>query len=303
MDVEKEIINLIRQKGPLTGAEIKASIDGDGLALWRACNLSPQLLVRRVGTRYLRLDRRLQHFARLSPSIFREFLTYTVVGLNADAGAVGRRVREVTTRIEDISRGKLDLLYRLVCGLVSRIESEWRPEHRVCFIIAGDIVHIMAHDVPRPERSTGKLVMGSDMDLVVVTDNETPESSLKRLDDAIYREKYRILMTPSLREEIDYVVKRLERVREQMHCDDFKHLVACKILQEGTFLYGSETLFTTIKGMLREHGVNAKLERLERRARQFREEAEEALLREKPDRITDESGYLFYPSEESEEFE
>ena len=301
--MEKEIIKLIKQKGPLTGAEIRASIDGDGLALWRACNLSPELLVRRVGTRYLRLDRRLQHFARLSPSIFREFLTYTVVGLNADAGAVGRRAREVTSHIEDISRGKLDLLYRLVCGLVSRIESEWRPEHRICFIIAGDIVHNMAHDVPRPERSTGKLVVGSDMDLVVVTDNETPESSLKRLDDAIYREKYRILMTPSLREEIDYIVKQLERVREQMRCDDFKHMVACKILQEGTFLYGSETLFTTIKGMLREHGVNAKLERLERRARQFRREAEEALLREKPDRITDESGYLFYPSEESEEFE
>ncbi len=303
MDVEEEIIRLIKQKGPLTGAEIKDALDGEGLALWRACHLSPQLLTRRIGTRYLRLDRRLQHFARLSPSILREFLTYTVVGVKADAGAVEQKARDVMTHIEEVSRGKLDLLYRLVCGLVSRIESEWRPEDRICFIIAGDIVYLMAHDVPRPERSTGKLVMGSDMDLVVVTDDQTPDTSLKRLDDAIYREKYRILMTPGLREEIDYVVKKLERVREQLRFDDFKHMVACKILYEGTFLYGSETLFTTIKAMLRAHGVDEKLERLERRARQFRREAEENLLRAKAGRITDESGSLFYPSEESEEFE
>lgn len=303
MRMENEIVGLIKQKGPLTGLEIEDALDDDGLALWRACNLSPELLIRRVGTRYLRLDRRLQDFARLSPSILREFLTYTVVGIKADVDAVEQRAREVMTHIEEVSRGKLDLLYRLVCGIVSRIESEWHPEHRLCFIIAGDIVHLMAHDVPRPERSTGKLVMGSDMDLVVVTDDETPDSSLRRLDDAIYREKYRILMTPSLREEIDYVVKRLERVREQMRFDDFKRMVACKILHEGTFLYGSETLFTRIKGMLREQGVHAKLEHLEKRAREFRREAEETLLREKPARITDESGCLFYPSEESEEFE
>ena len=141
------------------------------------------------------------------------------------------------------------------------------------------------------------------MDLVVVADDETPESSLKRLDDAIYREKYRILMTPSLREEIDYVVKKLARVREQMRFDDFKRMVACKILQEGAFLCGSETLFTRIKCMLGEHGVRAKLASLEKHARRFRKEAEEALLRDRPDRITDESGCLFYPSEESEEFE
>jgi len=33
----------------------------------------------------------------------------------------------------------------------------------------------MAHDAPRPERSTGKLVKGSDMDLVVVVDDLFPK--------------------------------------------------------------------------------------------------------------------------------
>jgi hypothetical protein len=48
-------------------------------------------------------------------------------------------------------------------------------------------------------------------------------------------------MAPHVREEIDYVVKDLDRVREQMRFDTFKRMVACKILQEGIFLYGGKT--------------------------------------------------------------
>ena len=301
--MEKNIIRLIQKKGPLTGAETMEMLDCDGLALWRTCHLSEKLITRRIGTRYLRLDRRIRGFARLSPSILREFLTFTVVGFPGEPDALARKINELSSHIHDVNKSKLDLAFYLVSGIARGVESELGDNHQICFIIAGDIVYDMAHDVPRPERSTGKLVNGSDMDLVIVVDDRFPDYLIKRLDDAIYKEKYRLLITPHLKEEIDYIVKRFGRVREQVRFDTFKHMVACKILQEGTLLYGNEDLFGTIKALLREHGVSQRLAELERKARDFRRNAESQLLRGDIDEIKEENLYLFYPAEESEEFE
>jgi hypothetical protein len=301
--MEKEIVNVIEEKGPLTGKEILDEVGGDELILWRTCRLSRNLASLSAGTSYLRLDRAVDGFARLSPSILRQFFTYSVTGLAADIISLRRRVRDVTSHIEAISRAKLDLAYRIASGQGSRIESDWAPEHGFCFIIAGDIVYNMAHDVPRTERSTGKLVRGSDMDMVIVVDDSFPEDIMQRLDDGIYREKHRLLMTPHLKEEIDYVVKRLDRVREQVRFDTFRRMLACKILHEGTLLYGSEVLFNRVKGMLREHGVVERLRDLEESAREFRRKAEATLLREDPEKIRKDHLHLFYPTAESEEFE
>lgn len=301
--MEKEILSLIEENGPRTGSEIWAAVGGDGLNLWRACKLSKDLIVRTTGVRYLRLDRRVNDFARLSPSIWREFLTYSVVGLSGDPNSLKQRAQTVISNIEEVSKAKLELAYRIASGLVSQFECEWTMDHQVCFVIAGDIVHNMAHDVPRPERSTGKMVKGSDMDLVVIADDQVPDALIKRLDDAIYKEKYRLLITPHVKEEIDYVVKKLERVREQVGFNTFRHMVACKILNEGTLLFGSEGLFHEVKAMLREKGVTEKLEGMESRARVFRKNAEEFLLHAERDKIKEEHSYLFYPTEESEEFE
>ena len=80
-------------------------------------------------------------------------------------------------------------------------------------------------------------------------------------------------------------------------------MVACKILYEGTLLYGSDSLFHTIKTMLRESGVTQKIDAMERLAKAFRDKAEDYLIRENPEKIREESLNLFYPVEESEEFE
>ena len=301
--MEEKIIQLIRDRGPLPGSAIWDAFGGDALSLWRTCKLSKALAIRTAGVHYLRLDREIKGFARLSPSIWREFLTYSVIGLSGNTPPIEKEKDVLTRRIEEISSAKLDLAYRLVSSLGAWIEREGPMDHGICFIIAGDIVHNMAHDVPRPERSTGKLVSGSDMDLVVVVEDAFPDDLMKRLDDAIFKEKYRLLIAPHLKEEIDYVVKKLARVRKQLHFETFKHMVACKILQEGTLLYGSQRLFTAIKTLLREQGVNKKLRDMEKRARVFRRAAEAYLLQKDPKKIGKDKLYLFYPSEESEEFE
>jgi hypothetical protein len=202
-----------------------------------------------------------------------------------------------------VSKGKSELAYNIISSLANRFEQEIPIREHVCFILAGDIVYNMAHDVPRPERSTGKLVRGSDLDLVIITDDTLPKKSIERLDEAIYREKYRLLITPHLREEIDYVVKDLERVRQQVRFDTYRHMVACKILREGTLLYGSDEIFQQVKSILKTHGIFEKLNALETWAKTYRKTAEEVLLHEDPDEIREGNLNLFYPSEESEEFE
>ena len=301
--MEKEIIKLIEDKGPLTGAEIVDAVPEDPFLLWRTCKLSGDLTIQTVGSRYLRLDRRIEGFARLSPSILREFLSYSVVGHSSDHASLNSRASGIASHIEGVSRAKSELAYRVISTLASDLDGQLPIREQTCFILAGDIVYNMAHDVPRPERSTGRMVKGSDMDLVVVVDDLFSRDATKRLDDAIYREKQTLLMMPHIREEIDYIVKNVARVREQLTLATFKHLVACKILHEGTLLYGSEDLLSRIKGMLREQGVTEKILDLEERAKVFRKEAEEALLYTDPDTMREDSQYLFYPTEESEEFE
>ena len=301
--MEKEIIRLVKEEGPLTGAEILKAMDNDPLLLWRDCKLSKRLAIRTVGRRYLRLDRRIEGFARLSPSILREFLTYSVIGLTKDHGALIQRANEINSNIEQISRTKSELAYTIISAVIDRFENSDLISQQASIIIAGDIVHNMAHDVPRPERSTGKMIKGSDMDIVVVVDDLFPKRLTERLDEIIYREKQNILITPHLREEIDYIVKDMNRVREQMKFETFKHMVACKILEEGTLLYGSEDLFSAIKKMLQKQAITEKLKDLENRARHFRRDAETHLLKEKSEKIGEEYQHLFYPTEESEEFE
>lgn len=300
--LEDRIAELIRAEGPLTGAEIRSRVKGESLALWRACRSSATLDLRILGQRYLRLDQQVEGYARLSPSILREFLTYSVTGLAGDPQPLEKRIREVAASIEEISQTKHHLASALFNGIHDQLAAAW-PEDRVCAILAGDIVYRMAHNVPRPERSTGELVRGSDLDLVVVLADDVPDDFVKRLDDAIYQNKYRVLVTPSLREEIDYVVKKMARVHEQLRFDTFKRMVACKILHEGVLLYGSQSLFDQIKSLLRQLGVVQKLEDLENRARASRATAEEYLLHGNAEKIRNEDRVLFYSAEESEEFE
>ena len=67
--MEQEIVSLITERGPLTGSELMNATEGENIVLWRTCRLSEKLTVQRAATRYLRLDRRVKGFARLSPSI------------------------------------------------------------------------------------------------------------------------------------------------------------------------------------------------------------------------------------------
>lgn len=256
----------------------------------------------KTGREYLRLDRRIQGYARLSPSMLRNFLTYSVVGLYGDRRIPGK-IHEVRKHIQDVSGMKRSIALNLISAIIERVDDERFFAGRLCVIIAGDVVYSMAHDMPRRERSTQKIVNGSDMDLVFVTTDDVNEPFRRRLDDAVYEEKQRLLATPHMREEIDYVVKTMSKVEQHSAFDTFPNMVACKILWEGKRLYGSETLFKRIKTMLDKRGVAGHLHSMKLKAEQFRKNAETILMESGALEDAGSGRFLFYPAEESEEFE
>ena len=301
--MQERIIDLLERTGPRTGAEICEALGGEMFALWKACMLSPRLAIRRVGRRYVRLDRRVDGYARLSPSILREFLTYTVVGLADDPAAVDLREKELQAHIKDVSRKKLELATRLMTDIAAPFSADGEEEKPFCVVVAGDIVYEMAHDVNRPESSTGAMVHGSDLDIVVIVSDEAPGELVTQLDDAIYQKKYPYLKHPDFREEIDYIVKRFSKLCEQAEFDTFRRMVACKIFDEAVLLYGSGELFANGKALLRERGIVDRLRAMEQSAIRAREQQEQHLLATDEQALRREDLFLFYTDEESEEFE
>lgn len=176
-------------------------------------------------------------------------------------------------------------------------------EKRFCVMVAGDVVYAMAHDGDRPERSTGGMVHGSDLDIVVIVSDEAPGELVTELDNAIYQKKFQYVNTPAYREEIDYVVKRPGKLREQAEFDTFKRMMACKIFDEAVLLYGSAELFAAGKALLGERGVIDRLRAMGPSALRAREQQERYLLATDEQVLRREDLFLFHSDDESEDFE
>jgi hypothetical protein len=281
------VLAALERFGPQTGAELVEHTRLDVFRAWQEARSSPQIRFSAAGSRFLRLDRAVPGYARLSPSIRREFLTYTVLGLEGQLAQIEAKAGSLREEIRKISRAKRDLAREAMESVLESLHDASGALGQVCFIIAGDIAYEMSHTVPRPERSTGQMVRGSDLDIIVVAQDGMDRGAL--------------LVHPEYREEIDYVVKDIARVRTQLRFDTFEAVVACKILWEGEYLCGSRAAFDAVKRLVEEHGIAAKLAALETQAWEHRAEAEGRLLLAEPGLGDSDSLHLFYTREESEE--
>lgn len=267
------------KEGPLIGRELYERTGTSVFALWKACNKDKELLMRTVSRPYLRFDRRVSGYARLSPALEREFLSYTVIGLAKDARKIEKLAAELDSEVKKISEGKLELAEKAIRDALENMgERRSEIERCACFIIGGDVPLHMAHADPRPEKSTGKIVSGSDLDIVVILEDDLPADFEEALDGAIYDMKYYLLRRPSRKEEIDYIIKRRSTVTEQAAFDTFEHMVACKIIDEGQFLWGSKELYTQVLAILDEKNIPQKLKELKSLAMKYRKKAVNALL-------------------------
>jgi hypothetical protein len=297
--MENQIIAVLQDKGPMNGAMLVQHTCLDVLSHWQACRKSENIQMEVVGQRYLRLDRNVEGYARLSPSIRREFLTYTFVGLGKQAGELKRAAKAFGNETDRICREKEDVARQSVVATVGILPEKEKILSGACFILAGDVVYGMAHTVSRPEKSTGEMVRGSDLDIIIVTEDSLNQDIVQSLDNYIHKRKHLLLVNE--REELDYLIKTVSRVREQLRFDQFSSMVAAKILHEGQFLYGNMGLFQKVKALLGEYGIPEKLTELERSAIDNREIAEAQLLEIDPETESSEYFNLFYTHAEEDE--
>ncbi len=296
----ENVLSILKSRGPLIGKELCCETGADEYTLWRGCTLSEEIHTVVIGNRYLRLDRQVEGYARLSPSIMREFSSYTVVGAASDLEETARRAKQLLQQIKETSRKKFELARETARKLVDDHRGSADLENKACFIIAGDVVYSMAHTEPRPESSTGELVRGSDLDIIVVTDGLSQKNA-SAFDSAIYGEKHNMLMNPALKEELDYIVKDISVVPGQLQFAGFKAMVAAKILHEGEYLYGSRILFERLQKLLEDYGIVAKIAALEEIAKAERQKAERFLLELCETEQAGDYMNLFYTTEEKEE--
>jgi hypothetical protein len=285
---ESEITSVLAETGPITGAQLVERTRIEVLSLWQHCRKASSIQLKTAGSRFLRLDRSVDGYARLSPSIRREFLTYTFVGLDSHGKELEAKVEALDREICRISQFKLDVAGASITSALEFLSDKDTILEKACFIIAGDVVYNMSHTVPRPEKSTGEMVQGSDLDIIVVAEDDLHSDLVNSLDDAIHKRKHLLLVND--REEIDYLIKSMSRVREQLKFDIFSSMVACKILNEGRFLYGNPSVFQKMKKLIDEHQIPHRLKELEEQAISRRETAEAQLL----DGCTENNGAEYY---------
>ena len=254
-----------------------------------------------AGCRYLRLDKKVEGYARLSPSIRREFLTYTIIGTNQQMKAIAGRCLTLQQEAMRVSQYKREFMRDVIQRVIESNPNRERLQAHLCCMIAGDVTYGMAHTVERPEPSTGRLVRGSDLDVVIVSDEHLTPTEHQLLDEALYREKWNMLVLPQIREEIDYIIKDIAKVMAQLQFDSFRHMVACKILHESEFLYGNGELFDRIKHLVDGSSVPEQLARMKEKALQDRETTEEQLAIHPVEEQTEMWQHLFFTSEEREE--
>ena len=296
-----KVIELLDHQGPLTGKELLEKIKLDQFTTWKICNSSERIVTKTIGNRYLRLDRLVEGYARLSPSIIREFHGYTVIGTEKNIPEILKKAEVLHKEIIEISKKKFELAEWVIMKIVESQAAANVIKAGACFIIAGDVVYEMSHLEPRPEVSTGELVKGSDLDIVVIT-KELPDSVIKELDVSIHEHKNFLLKNPSYNEEIDYIIKDISKVKAQLKFDSFESMVASKILNEGKFLYGSFDIFKQIKQMLIDECIPEKIRVLEEEALLNRNNAKAQLLKHEGKLTDEEHMKLFYTKEEKEEF-
>jgi hypothetical protein len=296
-----KLIELLDSQGPLTGKELIAKTGMDEFTAWRKCFSNEKVVTKTIGTRYLRLDRQVEGYARLSPSIIREFYGYTVIGTEKMMPQILSRAELLHEEIIQISKKKFALAQEVITKIVESKEAADIIKTGACFIIAGDVTYEMAHLEPRPESSTGKLVKGSDLDIVVVTQG-LQTSMINMLDESIYAKKHYLLKHPDYNEEIDYVIKDISKVEGQLKFNDFESMVASKVLHEGKYLYGNLEIFEQIQKMLIDEGIPEKISILEEEALIYRNNAAIQLSKLEGRFPDEEDMKLFYTKEEREEF-
>lgn len=258
-NLEDRLVALLEKNGPLTGGKIVEEMGGlNPMHIWKICMGSNLFRIYNCARYYLRYDITREDQIRLSPSVLRDFLSFTLVykaGQRADAVD---RAALLANKHRLISFKKLKFARNTLLALTEDIRQEIH-KHACCFI-AGDISYFLSHEEPRKHAQIGAIIKGSDIDIIVVYNHMMDEAVVKAAEKQILAYKYQAIKDPNIAQEIDFLFKPVSKMLSQFSYSDIHQKIASKILYESFFLYGSLDLYEKLQTELEFSGTVKKIE-------------------------------------------
>ena len=293
--------------GPLTGDALTQALAQEGeavspIALWRTCYAGRDFRVQNCARYYLRYDITRDNALRLSPSILRDFLTFSLIHLPMQRVEVVEAGTRLANKFRSISLRKLGRARQALLKLPRELQDEINA-HCVVFL-SGDIAYYLAHDTPRRHAQMNTPLKGSDIDIVIVTNAEADPASIARIESELLTVKKLYLLTPSIREEIDFIVKPIERMLEQLAYRDIHEKIASKILYESYFLMGRTDIYESLIQNMQLRGTRARIDADFETALGERKQTVRKILELPPEASVEdpEVASLFFASQERLEF-
>lgn len=294
------VIESIRKNGPMLGKELaEHHPDLNHLQLWQACFTSDDIMISHFSRYYLRYDITREDFIRLSPSILRDFLSFTLFSIAGQREQVIDRQVILSNHHRRVSMEKTNIARNMLRLIMRKLPRD--DHHIMCAFLAGDIAYFLAHQEPREVAALGEMVNGSDIDIIIVHDGLSTES-VELIDQEMMGFKNYYLRHPNYREEVDYICKSKETMFDQLAYQNIDQKIASKIAYEAIFLAGSVELFSQIKNQVDASGTKDLIQRDFLYGLEERKQAMRTLLKTNASNIDQNTESLFFFSQERVEF-
>ncbi len=303
MTIAAEIQKILEKHGPQTGSQLSEKLPQfTDIALWRQCYSSSNIRVSNCARYYLRYDITRGNQLRLSPSILRDFLTFSLIYLSDQMVEIVEAGTRLANQFRTVSLKKLSWAREALLQLDDDLQ-QVLYDHCVVFL-SGDIAYYLAHETKRNHSQLGVEINGSDIDIVVVTNRGAPPDKIAQIESQLLTTKKIYLTTPNIAEELDFIVKPIDTMLEQLNYGDIHQKIASKILYESYFLMGRVDIYQNLMKHLKMSGTWGKIERDFETALGQRQDTIGKILALAPDASTDdpEVASLFFASKERLEF-
>jgi len=256
---ERSIFENLSENGPMTGQELSNCLKKiDPLEIWKVCYQSNLLRITGFSRYYLRYDITRNNQLRLSPSILRDFLTYSLIFKRSQRTMAVEKGARLANSHRAISNRKIGFARKAILSLEE--DTRTALNESACFFISGDLSYYLGHDVPRIHAQLETPINGSDIDIVIVYNTEAEPALIKAAEEQMLKIKYRALKSPEIREEIDFIFKPVSKLITQLQYRDIHEKIASKILYESFYLYGRLDIYEHLLGQMDVLGTKKKIE-------------------------------------------
>ncbi len=299
-ELHSAVVESINRNGPMLGKElVEHHSDRNYLQLWQACFTCDEILISHFSRYYLRYDITREDSIRLSPSILRDFLSFTLFSTPGQRERVIDRQVTLSNHHRVVSMEKTQIARNILRQIMRKIPRD--EHHLMCAFLAGDIAYFLAHREPREVAAIGEMVNGSDIDIIIVHDGLS-DASIALIDQEMMSFKNYYLRHPQYREEVDYICKSKETMFDQLAYQNIDQKIASKIAYEAISLAGSVELFAEIKNQVDAAGTKDLIERDFLYGLEERKQAMRTLLSTDASQIDKNTESLFFFSQERVEF-